>query len=148
MSTTLTRPGIDAIVAPPAQSAFEDVTSYLDYEWFVDAVSTVSRLAKLPPNWDTYGSPSVTNAAHRQAIRLLTLLGRYVPEPHVGAVSGGGIQFAWELGPRVLELEVMPDGSVGFLRAFNDDEFREDVLSMERPDHLREQVNWLVQHPA
>jgi len=139
---------MDAILVPPAQVAFEEITSYLQHEWFVDAVGEVSRLSKLPANWDTYGSPAITNLAHRQAIRLLTLVGRHLPAPHVGAVSGGGIQFSWELGPRVLQLEVLPDGTVGFLRAYNDDEFREAELSIDRPDYLREQVNWLVQHPA
>src|SRR5947209_6504049 len=72
---------------------FSDVTLVSQAPlWYAQAVRIVNELRELEANWDSYGSPAPTDAAHRTALRVL----RWVPEvdlgaPHVAPVSGGGI---------------------------------------------------------
>jgi len=48
---------------------------------------------------------------------LLTSIGiDYFVAPRVVPVSGGGLQLEWESGTRGLELEILDDGSVEYLR--------------------------------
>src|SRR2546428_23001 len=107
------------------------VTPYAEArDWFVDAIRYVGEIGKLQANWDTYGSPAVTRLAKEQAIRILLQLSRHaLPEPQVGPVSGGGVQFEWNIGPRSLELEVLPDGRIEFLRMYEDDRRSEEHTS-------------------
>jgi len=67
-------------------------------------------------NWDGYGSPPIEQAALRKAITLLEAIQRYdLPTPEICPVTGGGIGIDWQLHPRELEIEVLPDGSAEFL---------------------------------
>src|SRR2546425_957038 len=79
---------LPAVFSSPAAES-RDVTRYSHAsEWFVDAIVEISRLSDLPPNWDTYGSPAVTDAAKSRALRLLAKIGfPRLPTPDIGAVS-------------------------------------------------------------
>jgi hypothetical protein len=75
----------------------------------------VAKLARLPANWDGYGSPPVTEHAVRTAIDLLRAVeGGAVPAPHVCPVTGGGLGILWQASARRLEIEIVPDGSVEY----------------------------------
>ena len=113
-------------------------------DWFLTSLGAVARLSNLPTNWDSYGSPPITPEARAQALRVLTLIeGVPSPIPQIGPVSGGGLQLEWSNGPRALELEVLPDGTVEFLRVYDDDKMEEGTIPTDRVDRLRQQVNWL-----
>ena len=69
----------------------------------------LTTIFDLPDNWDSYGSPPITDAAKATATTIASML---IHEPTVGPVPGGGVQYEWRLGTFFLEVEVMPDGTV------------------------------------
>lgn len=80
------------------------------------AIERLRELSSLPENWDGYGSPPLTQFAKLSTMGLLAAMRSYaIPSMRLDPVSGGGLQFEWEIGPRGLEVEVLPDGSVGYL---------------------------------
>jgi hypothetical protein len=125
------------------------VTPYFNRpDWLMSAVGDIVEIAHLAANWNSYGSPQLTPAAKGQAVELALKLSHLgLPEPLVAPVSGGGVQFVCSLGPRALELEVLPDGAIDYLRVYGDDTMKEGRINPALADHLREQVRWLVEHP-
>mgnify|MGYP001374707901 CR=1 FL=1 len=108
---------------------------------------SLRRLVSLPsltPNWDGYGSPQITDIAINGAAYILntTQVAR-LPQPYIGPVTGGGVQIEWHLPERAVELEVCPDGSVGYI-TIEGDEYSDD---MYLPSYLDSRVfgllNWL-----
>ena len=85
------------------------------------AIGRIRELSQLPDDWNGYGSPRLTEAAKQSAMALLSLLRSYAtPSMRIDAVSGGGLQFEWEIGLRTLEIEILPDGTVEYLVADGD----------------------------
>ncbi|HYV39161.1 MAG TPA: hypothetical protein VE988_25970 [Gemmataceae bacterium] len=79
-------------------------------------LQTIERLADLPANWDTYGSPAICPAALQAAARLVAAIEcDDLPAPHVNPVAGGGIGFTWSNDSRELLVEVLPNGSAEYL---------------------------------
>lgn len=77
----------------------------------------IESLAQLPPNWDSYGAPSI----QRRVIRAAKQLARDLPEelsecPAVVPMSTGTLQFEWDVGPRALELELESSGRIHYLK--------------------------------
>ncbi len=84
---------------------------------FVDAVRAISTLMRLPDNWDSYGSPRIRQAAAQRAVEVLIAAeAQDPPPPRIVPVSGGGLQIEWGAGVRELEVEMLPDGSIEFLK--------------------------------
>ena len=79
------------------------------------AVRRLGELARRPANWDGYGSPPLTMEAKSTAMTLLAAIGERLNGVNIVQVPGGGVQFEWGIGPRELELEILPDGSIQFL---------------------------------
>jgi len=106
-------------------------------------------LAALRANWDGYGSPAIQPAALESARRLLSAVEREgLPAPRIGPVSGGGIGIAWQTGQNELELEVLPDGALGYLHATVDEETGEEVtqegsLPPAFADQVRQIAAWV-----
>jgi len=118
-------------------------------DWFVESVRTISRFEHLGPNWDSYNSPPLTRDAKSRALQVLICLDRQLQAaPLLEPVPGGGDQIEWTSGPRALELEVLPNGSIEFLRVYEADRMEEGVIPDDRMDYLREQAAWLTQHPV
>jgi hypothetical protein len=79
--------------------------------WVQAAFESLGGVVRLRRDWDSYGSPPITDGARRAAIDLILLLSTLdLPHADVVPVPGGGIQFEWELDSRELELELAPDG--------------------------------------
>ncbi len=84
---------------------------------FVDALRTISNLMRLPDNWDSYGSPRIKQVAVQGAVEVLIAAdGEDPPPPRIVPISGGGLQIEWGAGVRELEIEMLPDGSIEFLK--------------------------------
>src|SRR5260370_15967881 len=81
-------------------------------DWRTTAARTLAELAQLRANWDGYGSPPLRAVVLRVAKDLLReIRPGHAPAPHIAPVTGGGLAFSWQLPPRAVELEILPDGS-------------------------------------
>src|SRR5215467_9106658 len=84
--------------------------------WLRAAQRKISELARLAENWDSYGSRPIQEAAIEQASKAIEYLSDInLPPPQIFPVPGGGLQLEFEQDGRELEIEFLPDGSMGYL---------------------------------
>jgi hypothetical protein len=65
----------------------------------------------LKPNWDSYGSPAISQKALKLAYQIF--VHNFCQE--VYPVPGGGVQFEWTWGEKFLEIEIQPNGKMEYL---------------------------------
>lgn len=129
---------------PRDPSSWNQVIPLTDLSPSLDqAVDRLHELSLLGDDWDGYGSPRITTSARETAFALLSTMRSYaaMPSMQLNPVSGGGLQFAWEFGPRGLEVEVLPNGCVEVL-AVDGDQMTEGAL--EDPRRMLELLQWLL----
>jgi len=118
--------------------------------WLVTTLQALARLARLPNNWDGYGSPPIQPAALASAHRFIAAVEALpLPLPSVAPVTGGGIGFTWQLENRELEIEVLPDGTTQYLMAVKDPKTGEeathaDSLPLDRSEYVQHLAEWLM----
>jgi hypothetical protein len=106
-------------------SVVTSLTSEISF-WLQDAQKELQALKKMPENWDSYGSPEITNEASKKVADLLGELARFgMSKPNIFPVSGGGLQLEWQKNARELEIEILPDGNIEFLIVDQNGEMRE-----------------------
>ena len=116
-------------------------------KWGAEAVKEVLRVATLRADWDGYGSPPPTEKAVSASTGLLLGIPRLgfedLPVPRVFPVAGGGIQLEWRAGRRELEIEILADGSLEFLKVENGEPLEEgEIEPVAR--HMRSLFAWLA----
>ena len=113
--------------------------------WELEALRGVFRAEALQRDWDSYGSPPPTLVAVNTSLSLLRGIAQLdLPDlavPHVAPVPGGGIQLEWGAGERQLEFEILPDGSVDYLKAEGGGPVEQGTLTASRVHSL---LAWLV----
>ena len=95
----------------------------MDREQITVSLKELDVLRNLSPNWDSYGSPPLTDAAYTRARNFLLSLTNEAKPPIIVPVSGGGVQFEWESHGRELEVEFLQNGEIeylGLIEAFQD----------------------------
>jgi len=108
-------PPVQLNVASPKWT--KEVSTFDLSQWKIEAISQTLRLERLPTDWDSYGSPPPSNELADFCIDWLKNIPfNDLPSPNVVPVSGGGIQFEWSLPDRELELEVLPNYTIEFLK--------------------------------
>ena len=113
--------------------------------WQISALRNLLRVAALPHNWDSYGSPPPKrNAIEASIILLVNAAISDLPAPDVIPVSGGGIQFEWGVGRRELELKILPSGSAGYLEAEDGEPVREGPVNVFDAILLHSLLAWLT----
>jgi hypothetical protein len=119
--------------------------------WLAEAQRSVSRLALLPDNWDGEGSPALSTVVLDEALRILSEIDSHeMPAAHIGPVSGGGLGIEWRLGERDLNLEILPDGSIEYLKAektpagFDVDQMEDGSIPRDQTTRVHELVRWLL----
>jgi hypothetical protein len=113
----------------PAQSQWGRVTSLFAAPWVLEALDGIAGLARLPRNWDGYGSPQIDTRAIAAARRFVAGVAfDSLPFPHIAPVLGGSVGLHWRCGDRELEFTFQPDGAVEFLKVMGPDLDREESM--------------------
>jgi len=111
--------------------------------WLRRAQQKLKQLSELTENWDSYGSCPIQQKASETAAKLLTETAKVrLPEPQIFPVPGGGLQLEWDNAKGELELEVLPDGEIGFLIVDKENEMLEGRLSPNWSDEIYRLAQW------
>ena len=111
--------------------------------WVIDSFKTLLSYKKLPENWDSYGSPPPTEEAINSAQIILFLASsKGLNAPFMRPLSGGGIQISWKEKTRELDLAILKNGNVDFLKCEKDDVIGEEQAVPS--DRLREPIYWVA----
>jgi hypothetical protein len=83
--------------------------------------------------------------------RLIKEIDAYdLPTAHIGPVSGGGLGVEWRNGDRDLNLEILSDGSIEYLKAertasgFQGDQMEDGEIPPDRLGEVRNLIRWLL----
>lgn len=109
------------------------------------AIKRLIAIRDLPHNWDSYGSPPPSESAIDAAIQLL--IGIDLDElasPRIVPVSGGGVQLEWEVGARELELEIINDGSIRYLKVERGEPIEESEVALSNRVQIGFLLTWLI----
>ena len=111
--------------------------------WLLKAKYDLNRLATLPENWDSYGSPSIPEVLYKNAENFLRSLEvEDIEPPFVAPVSGGGIQFEWQNKARELEIEFVQPNVFGYLKIIGDEPIDEGQFSVQNYNSARLLIKW------
>jgi len=87
-------------------------------DWLRQALGRLEIVASLPRGWDSEGGPPPNAQLVTAAADLLRdLQGDDLPLPFVCPIAGGGLQLEWSSGGKEVELELVDERTIGFLRA-------------------------------
>jgi hypothetical protein len=87
-------------------------------DWLRQALDRLYSVASLPYGWDSEGGPPPNSQLVTAAADLLRDLQRDdLPLPSVCPIAGGGLQLEWSFGGKEVELELVDECTIGFLRA-------------------------------
>ncbi|MCY3955043.1 MAG: hypothetical protein OXF47_03490 [Nitrospira sp.] len=93
----------------------------------IKALKSLLELGSLPEDWDSYGSPPPTEYAMDTGCSfIVNYLSDEDPMPWVSPVSGGGIQLSWKKQANELNLDILPDGRMEFLKSSDSDPIEVD----------------------
>lgn len=106
----------------------------------IKAIQKIASFDRLPTNWDSYGSPRISDTVIDSAIELVVTSFGSAPMPRILPVSGGSIQFEWEMDGRELEIEIRPDLNGEVLLSMDGEQIEvpKDISSVEGL------VSWLI----
>jgi len=110
------------------------------------ALSQLNAIKQLPDDWDSYGSPQLSEEVYSSAQKLIGLIqDAFVSQaPDVVPVSGGGVQFEWQYRGCELEIEFSSPFEVAYLKVFEDESMEEGVFSIEEMEtEVRKLLSWL-----
>ena len=86
------------------------------------ALERLAELAKLGPNWDSYGAEPISSHAVAVAYQLLFAIYSQVSvplrshiQPFAAPLSDGGIQLEWKGKRATLDVQIAPEGTFGYL---------------------------------
>ena len=113
--------------------------------WQCEAVKGVYKIEALPPNWDGEGGPPPSSLVIRMALSLIKYLSNEeLPPPFVVPTPRGGISFEWAIDNRELDIEILPELSLLFLKTQSDEPITEGPVDILGLIHL---FKWLRDEP-
>lgn len=114
----------------------------------IKGLKTLLEFGNLQNNWDTYGSPPPTKLAIKRALKLVTdFLMDDDPMPQIVPVSGGGIQFAWRKQDREVNLDILPDGRMEYVKSLGDNILEVNENFALDWGKVRSMLDWVQQEP-
>jgi len=128
-------------VADSTTDSIYAVTSLIE-----KAIDDLDALSKLPIDWDSYGSPKISNDLIKAAKNFLNQLEfefEFIAAPRVVPISGGGIQFEWQMGERELELEFIDSDNIGYLKVCKEEPIEENQFNRNDFNAGRNLIQWL-----
>lgn len=131
---------------------WSEVTSlWRSQPWVADATRAMAKLAALRSNWDRQESPPPLRSAFATLNRVVRELDAFdLPSPHISPVSGGGLGIEWHEGRRTLSIEILPEGTLEYLKAemtsqhANVDKVEDGIIPLDRINEARRLVRWLL----
>src|SRR5258706_9641466 len=114
-------------------------------QWQIGSLDKLASLHNLRPNWDSYGSPPISDDVLGIAKKLVGEAGAEAPLPQVTAVSGGGVQLTWEHGAKILVVLIRSDHSVEGLVDNGADTAYETTLPSRNSSPLTKILEWLTE---
>ncbi len=113
--------------------------------WRVKALKKLDEIGRLQENWDSYGGLPLKPEVREAAIRLLHKIGATeLPVPGVVLGSAGTVQFEWQANGRELEVEVLADGRIGFLKVWEGSQMEEGELESSSDPGVGRLIDWLL----
>ena len=87
------------------------------------AFRRIAEIAGLPPDWDSYGAAAPSAPAIGQACALVNVVAEAAPDARNGQrapwtsapIADGGLQVEWKGPDDRIDVQVAPDGSLGYL---------------------------------
>ena len=108
------------------------------------AFGDLDELSTLDVDWDSYGSPKISNDLIIAAKSFLYQLEyEFFAAPRVVPISGGGIQLEWQMGERELELEFIDSDNIGYLKVRNEKPIEESQFNLNDFNAGRSAIQWL-----
>ena len=118
----LDRPGTEA---EPGDSTLPTLAD----TWF----QAVESLRNLGRGWNSYDALPVSEVSIHRATDFVLDWGGTLPAPTVVPTAPGGVEFVWGGDHDGVELEFLPDGSVGLLIDVNGEIREMDLQSLDDP---------------
>lgn len=114
--------------------------------WQMQALVRLEEIGNLAQSWDGYDSPPVSYSARDYAQKLIFAIEvELLRTPQIGPCSGGALQINWASGSYELELHVLPNRSVEYLKVINDNPADEGTIRVGDIDSVRRLIGWLLQ---
>lgn len=81
-----------------------------------ELIGKLLSFARLPHDWNSYGSPPISLGAIAEALGLLVLTAKSgLPFPQILPAAGGGVHLEWADGERQLELQTWGTGTCDYV---------------------------------
>ena len=107
--------------------------------WQVRSIEKLAALAGLAENWDSYGSPAISEGLIDFATHVISrLVITGVPIPQIVPMHGGGIHLEFTRGARDVSIEIAANGVIDLLSS------NDDAPSAYEPADVRSALQWVV----
>ncbi len=107
----------------------------------------LENLRELAEDWDSYGSPAVSERLIQNAKAFLNSVeDMHLPKTFVVPVSGGGVQLEWNVVDKELEVDFLQDNLVRYLKIVKDNPAEEGDFSIGDTESAHELIEWLKRH--
>ena len=117
----------------------------VESHWQIQVLKAVCQLANLRYDWDSYGSPPISSVGLTASTRLIAMINpEDLPVPQVFPVPSGGIQLEWTVGQRELEIEILPDGMIEYLKVEHGQPIEEAQVRLGAYAQVSSILSWLM----
>jgi hypothetical protein len=134
-NVTTTEAHVQQLAQPSDSAQWEGGLSLFGLkQWQSEAIKGVYKVRALKPDWDGEGGQPPSSDVGRTALAIISYLSSEdLPPPFVAPTPQGGISLEWVAKDRELELELLPELKLLFLKTQSDEPIEEgqtDILQL------------------